>query len=103
VCRPLGRCNHKWDYNVKLSPNEIGFKDVDCICDSGERLAGFWKHGNEPLAYINGETHIRPKNTGGKNVLLKLKQINAFIWLVNQFLLPMHCTTAAEYVCSPTG
>jgi hypothetical protein len=29
--RPLGRPRHRWEDNIKMDLEEIGFGDVDCI------------------------------------------------------------------------
>jgi hypothetical protein len=52
--RPLGRPRHRWEDNIRMYLEEIGFGDVDWIhlVQDRDRWAGSCEHGDEPSGSI---------------------------------------------------
>jgi hypothetical protein len=48
--RPLGRCRHRWEDNIKMDLGDIGFGDVDWIHLA--QVVGSCEHGDEPSGSI---------------------------------------------------
>jgi hypothetical protein len=48
--RPLGRCRHRWEDNVKIDLQELGWSDMDWIDLAQDRDT--CECGNEPLGSI---------------------------------------------------
>jgi len=35
--RPLGRCGRRWDDNIKMNLQEVGWRDMDCIAPAQDK------------------------------------------------------------------
>jgi hypothetical protein len=49
--RPLGRPRHRWENNMKMDLQEVGWRGLDWIYV--EQLVGSCNHSNEPSGSIN--------------------------------------------------
>jgi len=63
--RPLGRCRHRWEDNIKMYLQEVGCKGMDCI-DQAEDRDRWWALVNVVMIFWV------PQNAGDFLTILEL-------------------------------